>query len=130
MSLKNDTCIAYGLADLCAITSSGLVVAHVDKHIGIPLEAAALEVPVSPSSWASRCAAAGANPKGMDTLVLKISVVESTSETSRKIRGRNLYLPNAFSLSFKLETKGIRQRTQFGCRMGAYLTMSPAPSLK
>ena len=59
--------MAYGFPELDAMTSSGLVVDQVDKHIGIPLRAAARDVPASASSWASRWAAAGANPSGKHT---------------------------------------------------------------
>ena len=122
-SLKNETCIAYGFPELEAMTSSGFVVDQVDKHIGIPVRAAARDVPASASSWTSRWAAAGANPSGKDTwrwaldthhkagygvypvqtLVLNISVVVSTSSTSQRTRGRSLYRSNACSLSRKLD---------------------------
>lgn len=40
------------------------VVEYDERHIATPIEAAALEVPISPSSCASFCMAEGLNPRG------------------------------------------------------------------
>ncbi|KAG9868701.1 FMN-dependent dehydrogenase, partial [Aureobasidium melanogenum] len=83
---------AYGFPRPCERTSSIEVVAHDESPMAIPYLAAALEVATSPSGCARQCMAAGAKPNGIDTFVPQIVVLGSTVETSRRTRGRILYL--------------------------------------
>jgi hypothetical protein len=103
LSLRSPKCITYGLPLPWAVMSSMDSVEYIDTAIQMPYLAAARDVASSPSSCASLCMAAGANPRGKLVLHPNISPVWSTCSTLTNTRGRILYRLYASSLSRSLQ---------------------------
>jgi hypothetical protein len=94
---------------LWAATSSRESLDRRERIMGTLRAAAALDVPISPSAWTSRCMALGAMPKGTAAVLPHSVVVMSMFSTLRRTRGRRRYLSNAVSFQPSLQSNMFRE---------------------